>query len=118
MGQGAKPRARFGRQLPFLDSEVQFLVALKPVEPYLPPEMSEISPHPWVLSFWKTFSFLGQWAEQEGEVWMAAIGRTITWSEQVGAWTEEEEAWAMISPAHPSPAGPRLSQEGRWMASS
>ena len=44
---------------------------------------------------------------------MVAIGRTMTWSERVGAWTEEKEAWAVISPV-----GPRLGQEGWWMASS
>ena len=44
---------------------------------------------------------------------MAAIGRTMTWSKRVGAWTEEGEAWAVISLA-----SPRLGQEGWWMASS
>ena len=43
---------------------------------------------------------------------MAAIGQMMTWSEQVGAWTGEGEAWAVISLAHPSPASPRLGQEG------
>ena len=43
---------------------------------------------------------------------MAVIGRMMTWSGQVEAWAEEGEAWAMISLAHPSPAGPQLGQEG------
>ena len=43
---------------------------------------------------------------------MAAIGRMMTWFERVGAWTGEGEAWAVISPMHPSLAGPRLGQEG------
>ena len=49
---------------------------------------------------------------------MAAMERMMTWSRQVEAWTEEGEAWAVISSAHPSPAGLRLGQEGWWMASS
>ena len=36
---------------------------------------------------------------------MAAVGQTMTWSEQVGAWTGEGEAGAVISLAHPSPNG-------------
>ena len=39
---------------------------------------------------------------------MAAIGQMMTWSERVGAWTGEGEAWVVISPTYPSPTGPRL----------
>ena len=49
---------------------------------------------------------------------MAAVGRTMTWSRGVGAWMGEGEAWVVISPAHPSPAGPQLGQGGWQMASS
>ena len=65
-----------------------------------------------VLSLWKTSSFLGRQAKQEGEVLMAAIGRMMTWSKRVRAWKGEGEAWVVTSPAHPSPAGPQLSQKG------
>ena len=92
----------------FPDPEARFLIALKPVGPCPPLEKKEISPHPQFLSLWHTFSFLGWRAEQEGEVWVAAVGRTMTWSGGVGAWMGEREAWAVISPAQPSPTGPRL----------
>ena len=43
---------------------------------------------------------------------MAVIRWMMTWFERVEAWTGKGEAWAVISSAHPSLAGPRLSQEG------
>ena len=71
---------------------------------YLPPEMSEISLHPWAFCLWKPSSFLDQRAlaeeaksaKEEEEVWtvemMTLIGWKMTWSEQAEAWVEEEEA--------------------------
>ena len=49
---------------------------------------------------------------------MAAMEQMMTWSGKVKTWVEEGEAWAEISPAHPSLAGPRLGQEGWWKVSS
>ena len=49
---------------------------------------------------------------EEEEVWtgemMVVIGWKITWSGQIEAWAEEEEAWIVTSPVHPSPIGPQL----------
>ena len=104
-------------RLPFLGLGAQSLITLKLVEPHLPPKRSGISPHPRGPFLWKPSFFLDRRAEEEEEVWMAAIGRMITWSGQVKAWAEEGEAWVVISLAHPSPTGPRLGQEGWWEAS-
>ena len=49
---------------------------------------------------------------------MAAMERMITCSEKVETWAEEGEAWVEISPVPPSPASPRLCQEGWWKVSS
>ena len=43
---------------------------------------------------------------------MAVMGQMMTWFGQVEAWTKEGEAYVVISPAHLSPAGLRLGQEG------
>ena len=43
---------------------------------------------------------------------MAMTGWKMTWSGQAGAWAEEGEAWAVTSPAHPSPASLQSSQKG------
>ena len=87
---------------------------------HLPPEKSEISPHPWALCLWKPSSFLNRRARakeakstgKEKEVWteemMAAIGWKMTWSEQAEAGVKEEEVWIVASPVHPSPVGPQL----------
>ena len=49
---------------------------------------------------------------------MAAMERMMTWFGKVETWAEEGKAWIEISPVHPSLAGPQLSQEGWWEASS
>ena len=66
---------------------------MKLVRLYLPPERSEISPHPWALCLWKPFSFSDRRArveetestEEEEEVWtvemIAVIGWKMTWFE-------------------------------------
>ena len=108
----------------------QFLVVLKLVGLHLPPERNEISPHPWALCLWKPSSFSDWWAraeeaelaEKEEEVWtveiMAMIRWRMTWSRQIGAWAEEEEAWIKTSPAHPSLVDPQLGRACRWEVSS
>ena len=99
---------------------------MKLVELHLPPERSEISPHPWALCLWKPFSFLdrrarvdeARLAEGEEGVWtvemMALIEWKITWSEQAEAWVEEEEAWTVASPRRPSPVDPQLGRAS-WL---
>ena len=99
-------------RLPFLGPGARSLIALKLVRSYLSPKKSRISPHPRGPFPWKPSSFSDLWAEEEEEVWMAVIGRMMTWSGQVEAWAEEGEAWAMISLAHPSLVGLQLGQEG------
>ena len=42
------------------------------------------------------------------------IGWKITWSEQAEAGVEEEEAWIVTSPVHPSSIGPQLGRTG-WL---
>ena len=103
----------------FLGFGARFLIVLKLVRLYLPPERSEISPHPWALCLWKPSSFLNRWARAdevgsakgEEEVWtvemMALIGWKMTWSEQAEAWVEEEEDWIVASPACPSSIDPQ-----------
>ena len=77
---------------------------------------SRISPHARAPYLWKPFSFLDRRAEEEEEVWtvetMAVMRWKMTWSKQIEAWAEEGEAWVVISPAHPSPVGSQLGQEG------
>ena len=91
---------------------------------HLPPERSEISPHPWAPCLWEPSSFLDRWAwaeeaESSGgeeEVWiveiMAVIEWKTTWSGQAEAGVEEEEAWIVTSSVHPSLVGPQLGQTG------
>ena len=113
-------------RLLFLGPGARFLIVLKLVGLHLPPERSEISPHPWALCLWKPSSFLNRRAradearsvEGEEEVWtvemMALIGWKMTWSKQAEAWVEEEEAWIMASLVRPSPVGPQLGQAS-WL---
>ena len=80
---------------------------------HLPPERSEISPHPWAPCLWEPSSFLDRWAWAEEaesiggeeEVWiveiMAVIEWKATWSGQAEAGVEEEEAWIVTSPVGP-----------------
>ena len=87
---------------------------------HLPPERNEISPHPWAPCVWQPSSFLDRWAcvEEaesiwgEEEVWIVEIMVVIewktTWSGQAEAGVEEEEAWIVTSPMHPSPVGHQL----------
>ena len=95
---------------------------MKLVGLHLPPERSEISPHPWALCLWKLSSFLDRQVEEEEEVWtveiMAMIRWRMTWSRQIGAWAEEEEAWIKTSLAHPSLVDPQLGRACRWEVSS
>ena len=52
----------------------------------------------------------------EEEVWMmevtAVVGWKKTWSRQAEAGVEEEEAWIMTSPVHPSSVSPQLDRIG------
>ena len=107
-------------RLLFLAFGARFLVVLKLFELHLPPERSEISPHPWALCLWKPSFFSDRRAraeeaesvEEEEEVWtvemMALLGWKMTWSEQAEAWVEEEEAWIVASSVRPSLVGPQL----------
>ena len=100
----------------------RLLIVLKLVGLHLPFKRSETSPYPWALCLWKPSSFLDQQAEKVEEVWtvetMVMIGWKMTWSGQIEAWAEEEEAWIVTSPAHPSPIDPQLGQASWWDISS
>ena len=118
--------ARIVWRLLFLASGARFLVFLKLFGLHLPPERSEISPHPWALCLWKPSFFPDRRAraeetesvEEEEEVWtvemMALIGWKMTWSEQAEAWVEEEEAWIVAVSARPSLVGPQLGRTS-WL---
>ena len=49
---------------------------------------------------------------------MAVIGWEMTWSGQIEAWAEEEEAWIMTSLVHPSLVCPKLGRASWWEVSS
>ena len=49
---------------------------------------------------------------------IAVIGWKMTWFEQAKAGVEEEEAWIMTSPTHPSPVGPQSGRASWWEVSS
>ena len=79
--------ARIVWRLLFLASGARFLVILKLFGLHLPPERSEISPHPWALCLWKPSSFLDRRAQAdeagltEGEegVWTVEMMALIGW---------------------------------------
>ena len=118
LGQETRPGTRIERRPLFPGHGAQSLIALKLVVLHLPPERSEISPHPWAPCLWEPSSFSDRWARAEEaksiggeeEVWiveiMAVIEWKATWSGQAEAGVEEEEAWIVTSSMRPSPVSP------------
>jgi len=80
LGQEARPGARTEWQPLFLGLGARLFIVSKLVRLHLPPERSDISPHPWAPCLWKPSSFSD---------WRARAEEAESTGNEEEVWTEE-----------------------------